>query len=147
VHVVTNITDDDVFIDDSVLGQVLRISLVNTVVFSVHKLTQFLTMIKNNDDTFHCIRSEEDCLLMDTLIQMYSKLNNIELSELEIISPDWRVFYKTFPLKSTHLHQENEAKLLEPTTAFPPDSNRKINTLIKVVGLPVSYNKWDIFPL
>jgi hypothetical protein len=68
---------------------------------------------------------------MDTSRQMYSKLNNIELSELEIISPDRPVFSKTFPLKSTHLHQENEAKLLEPTTAIPPDSNRKIVTLKK----------------
>jgi hypothetical protein len=81
--VVTNITDDNVFISNSVLGQVLRISLVNTVIFSVYYLTQFLTRIKNSDDTFLCMRSEED-----TLIQMYSKLNNLELSELEIISPD-----------------------------------------------------------
>jgi len=63
---------------------------------------------------------------------MYSKFNNLELSELEIISPDWRVFNKTFPLKSTHSHQENEAKLLEPTTVVPPDSNRKTVTLNKV---------------
>jgi len=40
---------------------------------------------------------------------MYSKFNNLELSELEIISPDWRVLNKTFSLKSTNLHQENEA--------------------------------------
>jgi hypothetical protein len=64
---------------------------------------------------------------------MHSKRNNLELSELEIVSPDWRVFNKIYPLKSTHLHQENEAKLLEPTTAVPPDSNRKIVTLKKVV--------------
>jgi len=35
---------------------------------------------------------------------MYNKLNNLELSALEIISPDWPVFNKIFPLKSTHLH-------------------------------------------
>jgi len=70
---------------------------------------------------------------MDRLIQMYNKLNNLELSALEIISPDWRVFNKIFPLKSTHLHQENEARLLEPTTAVPMNSNRKRVTLNKVV--------------
>jgi len=82
MHVVPNITDDNVFINDSVLGQVLRVSLVNTVIFSVYYLTQFLTRVKNSDDTFLCMRSEEDSLLMDTLIQMYNKLHDLELSEL-----------------------------------------------------------------
>ena len=36
-------------------------------------------------------------------------------------------FNKIFPLKSTHLHQENEAELLEPTTAVPPEFNRNIS--------------------
>lgn len=82
------------FINDGVLGQVLRICLVNTVVFSVctYKWTQILTRIKSSDDTFICKRSEKDCLLMKTLKRIYSELSNLELSELEIISPDWRVF-------------------------------------------------------
>jgi hypothetical protein len=29
---------------------------------------------------------------MKTLKRIYSELSNLELSELEIISPDWRVF-------------------------------------------------------
>jgi hypothetical protein len=47
-----------------------------------------------------------------------------------------------FPLKSTHLHQECEAKLLEPTITIPPDCNKKIITLNEVVCLPLSHNKW-----
>ena len=66
------ITDVDVFLNDSVLGYVVRIRLVNTVVLSVYKLTQFPTRIKNSEDTFPFIGSEKDYLLMDTLKQMYT---------------------------------------------------------------------------
>jgi hypothetical protein len=71
-HVVMKISDVDVFLNDSVLGYVVRIRLMNTVVLSVYKLIQFPTRIKNSEDTFPFIGNEKDYLLMDTLKQMCS---------------------------------------------------------------------------
>jgi hypothetical protein len=64
-----------------------------------------------------------------TMKQIYVKLNELELDKCKIISLDWRVCKQAFPLKSTHLHQECEARLLEPTTAIPLDCNNKVVSL------------------
>jgi hypothetical protein len=42
--------------------------------------------------------------MLDALEQMYAKLNEEELDECKVISPDWRVYKQTFALKSIHLH-------------------------------------------
>jgi hypothetical protein len=65
---------------------------------------------------------------MDILKEMYVKLSELELSKCKIISPQWHMCKEVFPLKSTHLHQECEAKSLEPTITIPTDCNRKIIT-------------------
>lgn len=73
---------------------------------------------------------------------MYVKLSELELSKCKIISPEWRMCQEVFPLKSTHSHQECEAKLLEPTITIPPDCNRKIITLNEILWPSLSHNKW-----
>jgi hypothetical protein len=40
--------------------------------------------------------------MIDTVKQVYVKLNELELDECKVISPDWRICKQTFPLKSTH---------------------------------------------
>ncbi|PNF16823.1 hypothetical protein B7P43_G17022 [Cryptotermes secundus] len=88
------------------------------------------------------IGSEEDFLMIDTLKQVYVKLNELELDECKVISPDWLVCKQTFPVKSTHVHQECEVRLLEPTTGIPLDSKKKIISLDNVTWLPLTHNKW-----
>jgi hypothetical protein len=39
---------------------------------------------------------------------------------------------QAFPLKSTHVHQECEAELLEPTVTIPPDCKRKVIAINEV---------------
>jgi hypothetical protein len=77
--------------------------------------------------------------MIDILKQVYVKLNELELDECKVISPDWRVCKQIFPLKSTHLHQECEARLLEPTTVIPLDCNKKVVSLNDVTWLPLTY--------
>jgi hypothetical protein len=79
--------------------------------------------------------------MMDTLNQVYFELNKLELCNCKIISPDWRVCEQAFPLKLTHLHQECEARLLQPTVAIPPDCSRKI-IYLAIVWLPLTHNRW-----
>jgi hypothetical protein len=129
------------FLND-ILGYILKIPLVHSAVYNLNKLIPFPTKVKNSEDTFVFTGSEEDYLLMDTLKQMYVKLSELELRKCKIISPEWRTYKQVFPLKSTHLHRECEAKLLEPTITIPPDCNRKIIALNEVLGLHLHHNKW-----
>jgi hypothetical protein len=48
--------------------------------------------------------------VVDTLKQVYVKLNELELDECKVISLDKRVCKQKFSLTFTHLHQECEAK-------------------------------------
>jgi hypothetical protein len=50
--VLINITDIDVFLNDNILGYILRIPLVHSVVYNLCKLIPFLTHVKNSQDTF-----------------------------------------------------------------------------------------------
>jgi hypothetical protein len=130
------------FLNDNILGYILRTPLVHSVVYNLYKLIPFPTKVRNSMDTFVFISSEEDCLLMDTLKQMCAKLRDLQVSKCKTVSPELRMCKQVFPLKSTHLHQKCEAKLLEPTITIPPDCNKKIITLNEVVWLPLSHNKW-----
>jgi hypothetical protein len=137
-----DIVDIDVFLNDNILVYILRIPLVHSVVYNLYKLIPFPTRVRNSEDTFVFISSEEDYLLMDTLKQMYAKLSDLQVSKCKTISPELRMCKQALPLKSTHLHQECEAKLLEPIITIPPDCNKKIITLNEAVWLPLSRNKW-----
>jgi hypothetical protein len=94
------------------LGYVLKIPLVYSDVYNLYKLIPFPTKVNNSENTFVYIESERHILMRDTMKQMYVKLNELELDEYKIISPDWRVCPQAFPLKSIHLHQECEDRLL-----------------------------------
>jgi hypothetical protein len=61
---------------------------VHSVVYNLYKLIQFPTKIKNSEDTFVFVSSEEDYLLMDTLKQMCVKLSDLQVSKCKIISPE-----------------------------------------------------------
>jgi hypothetical protein len=115
-HILIQIIDN-VFLNDNVLVYVLKIHLRHSSVHNLYKLIPFPMKVNNTENTFVFIESERDFLILDALKQMYAKLNEEELRECKVISPDWRVCKQTFPLKSTHLHQECEVRLLEPTTA------------------------------
>jgi hypothetical protein len=141
-HVLMDIVDIDVFLNDNILGHILRIPLVHCVVYNLYKLIPFPTKVRNSEDTFVFISSEENYLLMDTLKQIYAKLSDLQVGKCKTISPELRMCKQVFPLKSKHLHQECEAKLLEPTITIPPDCNKKIITLNEVVWWPLSHNKW-----
>jgi hypothetical protein len=141
-HVLMDIVDIDVFLNDNILGYILRIPLVHSVVYNLYKLMPFPTKVRNSEDTFVFISSEEDYLLLDTSKQIYAKLSDLQASKCKTISPELRMCKQAFPLKSTNLYQECEAKLLEPTITIPPDCNKKIITLNEVVWLPLSRNKW-----
>jgi hypothetical protein len=83
--------DIDVFLNDIVLGYVLKLHLLNSVVYSLYKLIPFSMKVNNSANTSVCIESEKDCLVMDTTKQVYVKLNGLELGKCKAISPDWRV--------------------------------------------------------
>jgi hypothetical protein len=136
------IIDVDMFLNNNVLGYVLKIPLGNSDVYNLYKLIPFPTKVNNSENTFIYIGSERDFLMIDTLKQVYVKLNELELDECKLISTDWRVCKQTFPLKSTHLHQEWKDRLLEPTTAIPLGCNKKIISFNDVTLLSLTHNKW-----
>jgi hypothetical protein len=109
---------------------------------NLYKLIPFPTKVNNTENTFVFIESERDFLMLDALKQMCAKLNEEELDECKVIWPDWRVCKETFPLKSTHLHQDCEVRLLDPTTAIPLNCNKKIFSLNDVTWSPLTHNKW-----
>jgi hypothetical protein len=65
-HGLMDFIDINVFINDNVLGYILRIPLVHSVVYNLYKLIPFPTRVQNSEDTFVFIGSEKDYLLMDT---------------------------------------------------------------------------------
>jgi hypothetical protein len=78
--------------------------------------------------------------MIDPLNQAYVKPDEIELDKCNVISPDWRVCRQTFPLKSMHLQQECEARLLKATTAIPLDCSKKITSHNDVTRLRLAHN-------
>jgi hypothetical protein len=85
------IFDIDVFLNDNVLGYVLKVPLVNSAVYNLYKLIPFPTKINNSENIFVFIESEKGFLMTDTLKQVCVKLNELELDKRKVISPDWRV--------------------------------------------------------
>jgi hypothetical protein len=114
---------------------------VDSGMYNLYKLIPFPTKVNNSENAFVFIESEKDFLMLDTLKQVYVKLDELDLDNCTVISPDWRVCRQIFSLKSTHLHQECEARLLEPTTAIPLDCNKKIISPNDVTWLPLTHNK------
>jgi hypothetical protein len=108
-HVLMGIVDIDVFLNDNILGYILRIPLVHSVDYNLYKPILSPTNVKNSENTFVFISSEEDYFFMDNLKQMYAKLSDLQVSKCKTISPHFRMCKQVFPLKSTHLHQECEA--------------------------------------
>jgi hypothetical protein len=84
-------------------------------VYNLYMFIPFLTKVYNSEKTFVSIESERDFLMIDTMKQMNVKLNELELDECKIISPDWRVCKQTFPLKSTLLNLVFLFRILGPT--------------------------------
>jgi hypothetical protein len=62
-----DIVDIDVFLNDNIFGYILRIPIVHSVVYNLYNLIPFPTKVRNSENTFVFISSEEDYLLMDTL--------------------------------------------------------------------------------
>jgi hypothetical protein len=62
-HAIMGVIDIDVFVNDYVLGYVLRASLVNSVVYNLYQLIPFPARVKNSQSTFVIISSEKDYLL------------------------------------------------------------------------------------
>jgi hypothetical protein len=75
-YVLMVIIDTDVFLIDNILGYILRIPLVNSVVYNLYKMIPFPTKVKNSRDTFVFIGTEKNYLLMDTLKQSMLNLVN-----------------------------------------------------------------------
>jgi hypothetical protein len=141
-HVLMNIVDIDVFLNDDVLGYVLKTPLVNSAVYNLYKLIPFPTKVNSSENTFVFIEGEKDYFMIDTLKQVYAKLSELDLDKCKVISPDWRICKQTFPMKSTHLHQECEVRLLDPITSIPLDCNKKIISLNDITWLPLTHNRW-----
>jgi hypothetical protein len=111
-------TDTEVLLNGNVLGY--------SAVYNLYKLIPFPTGVNNSANMLVFIESNKDYLIVDSMKQVYVKLNDLELDKCKGILPDWHVCKQTFPLKSLHSHQECKAKLLEPTTAIPLDCHKKI---------------------
>jgi hypothetical protein len=89
-HVLMDVVDIDVFLNDNILGYILRIPLVHSIVYNLYKLIPFPTKVGY---------SEEDYLLMDTLKQRYAKISDLQVSKCKTISPELRMCKQVFPLK------------------------------------------------
>jgi hypothetical protein len=135
------IIDIEVFLNENVLGYILKIPLVNSDMYNLYKLIPFPTKVNDSENTFVYIESERGFLMIDTMKQMYVNLNEQELDECKIISPARRVCTQAFPLKSAHLQQECKDRWLEPTTAIPLDCNKKIVPLNDAIWLPLTQNE------
>jgi hypothetical protein len=62
-HALMYIININMFVNDHVLGYVLRASLVNSVVYNLYQLIPFPTRVKNSQNTFVIMGSDRDFLL------------------------------------------------------------------------------------
>jgi hypothetical protein len=76
-HVLMKIIDIYVFLNDNVLGCVLKTPFLNSAVYNLYKLILFLTEVNNSENTSVFIESEKDYFMRDTLKQVYVKLNKL----------------------------------------------------------------------
>lgn len=75
-HVLIKTVDIDVFINGNILGYVLMACLVNSIVYKLYKLVPFPAKVKNSEDTFMFIGSENDYTVMETLKKFMLNLVN-----------------------------------------------------------------------
>jgi hypothetical protein len=113
-HKILNVIDTAVFVNDHVLGCVLRAPLANSVVYNLCQLITFPTRVKNSQNTFIIIGSDKDYLLWTRWKKMSVKLSELYASATE--RPECK---HVFPLKFTILDLECEAILTGPTEAIP----------------------------
>jgi hypothetical protein len=91
-HALMNVINNDVFVNDHVLGYVLRAPLVNSVVYNLYKLNPFPTRVKNSQNTFEIMGRDKDYLLWTRWIKcMFNSVNCTYVSATE-----WRKCKHTF---------------------------------------------------
>jgi hypothetical protein len=111
VHALMNIINIDKFVNYHVLGYVLRVPIVNSVVYSLYQMIPFPTNVKNSQNTFIIMGSDKDYLLWTSRKKyMFSLLNCKHVSVTE-----WPKCKHIFPLKFTILYLDCEAILMGPT--------------------------------
>lgn len=73
---------------------------------------------------FLYIQPEKDYLIMDTTKQYYTKLSLNEFSNCKKLKFNCNVCKQFFPILSTYVHDEWEAKLLQYTRTIPENCNK-----------------------
>jgi hypothetical protein len=94
-----NVIDIDVYVNDYVLGHVLRTPLVNSVVYNLYQLIPSPTRVKNSQNTFVIIGSDKDYLLWTLWKKSMLNLVNYKYAS----ATEWRKCKRVFPLKLYNL--------------------------------------------
>jgi hypothetical protein len=77
-HVLMKIIDIDVFLNDNVLGNVLKKRFLNSAaVYNLYKLILFPTEVNNSENTSVFVESEKDYFMPDAVKQVNVKLNEL----------------------------------------------------------------------
>jgi len=106
-HALMNVINIDVFVNDHVLGYVLRAPLVNSVVYNLYQLIPFPARVKNSQNTFVIMGSDKDYLLWTRWIKRMLNLVNCKY----VSATEWPKCKNIFPLKFTILDLKCEAIL------------------------------------
>lgn len=59
--------------------------------YNLYRLIPFPTKVNDSENNFVFMESDKDYLIVDSMKQVYVKLNDLELDKCEDISPDWSV--------------------------------------------------------
>ena len=137
-----NVIEFDVFINHNVLVYVIKVPLTDHIKFNVYQVFPFPIRTELNAFKFLFIQPEKPYIFMDIAKRFYSKLTESDLSKCKKINMYWRVCKQMYPILSTHLHEECEAKMLQPIRKIPSDCSVRVAILNQTLWTQLDNNEW-----
>ena len=137
--VILKLIDFDVFMCDKFLAYVIRIPLTDHIKYNVYKVIPFPIEIETK---YVFIQPEKNYLFMDVAKRYYCKLDENDIGKCKVINDFWMVCKQGYPIKSTHVHEECEAKMLQPVRKIPADCSKRIVALNHSIWTQLDGNEW-----
>lgn len=140
--VLLKLMEYDVFLHNNVLGYVIRLPLTDNVKFNVYNVHPLPIATKDSVSTFVFIQPEKEFLFIDMVKQYYVKINKVEFNNCKVLNNRWRVCKQEYPVLSSHLHEECEAKLLQHVKDIPSDCSQRVVKLSHTLWTQLESSEW-----
>lgn len=140
--VMLKLIDYDVFLHNNVLGYVIRLPLTDNIKFNVYNVHPLPIATKNSTSTYVFIQPEKEFLFIDTVKQYYVKIDKLEFNNCKVLTSNWRVCKQSYPILSSHLHEECEAKMLQHVRDIPSDCSQRVIQLTRTLWTQLNNNEW-----